>query len=171
MKRYAIDKTRELIARRQKTCVAHHCLGVSEQCTSATNYQIRLTYRSHVVACDVPRRQCGGEVLHHCHLMDALVFNLAATQLISTYHASFRCSIMTTLGEISLWLLEHSAVHTFMPPPYAAMLETKIIRPHFWAFMPSTTPLTSRNGARRFTFKVISNSFSGISETSRILLP
>ena len=39
----------------------------------------------------------------------------------------------------------------------------KIIRPHFWAFIPSMTPFTSINEAFKFTFRVYSNSSKGIS--------
>lgn len=38
------------------------------------------------------------------------------------------------------------------------MEEMKTMRPHFWAFMSSTTPLTRMKEARRFTVRVWSNS-------------
>lgn len=51
----------------------------------------------------------------------------------------------------------------FIPPPDAAMEDMKIIRPHLWSFIPSTTPFTKTNEALRFTLSVYSNSSSGIS--------
>lgn len=38
-----------------------------------------------------------------------------------------------------------------------------MIRPQFWAFIPSITPFTNTNEARRFTFRVCSNSVRGMS--------